>query len=113
MDALDMESTKYSEDTQKLGIVHYESRLSVFNVTKADYDVYNCKATNELGVDESPVRLDGTSKESISLFLGFALLIFHNWFDFVLPATLFFDKDSPHLSWVFFYSSEWKYLNLI
>ncbi len=62
MDALDMESTKYSEDTQKLGIVHYESRLSVFNVTKADYDVYNCKATNELGVDESPVRLDGTSK---------------------------------------------------
>ena len=38
--AIDMESTKFGEESEKLGIVRYESRLSVFNVTKADYDSY-------------------------------------------------------------------------
>ena len=60
--AVDMESTKFSEESEKLGIVHYESRLSIFNVTKADYDSYYCLAKNQLGEDRAPVKLDGTSK---------------------------------------------------
>ena len=60
--AIDMESTKFGEESEKLGIVRYESRLSVFNVTKADYDSYYCLAKNALGEDRAPIKLDGTSE---------------------------------------------------
>ena len=61
-EAVDVGSSRYSEEVEKLGIVQYESRLSVFNVTKADYDSYYCLAKNELGEDRAPVSLDGTSE---------------------------------------------------
>ena len=60
--AIDMESTKFGEESEKLGIVRYESRLSVFNVTKADYNSYYCLAKNQLGEDRAPVKQDGTSQ---------------------------------------------------
>lgn len=57
-----MSSTKFSAESEKLGLVQYESRLSVFNVTKQDYDSYYCRASNALGDDRAPVKLDGTSE---------------------------------------------------
>ena len=47
--------------------VHYESYLSVVNVTKEDYAAYVCVAKNELGQDSTTITLDGTSKLSYSL----------------------------------------------
>ena len=60
--AIDMESMKFGQESEKLGIVRYEPRLSVFNVTKADYDSYYSLAKNQLGEDRAPVKQDGTSQ---------------------------------------------------
>ena len=59
---LDTSSPKYKEDTKKLNIVRYESTLSVFNTSKADYATYTCVAKNELGEDRGSVILDGLSE---------------------------------------------------
>ena len=52
----------YSEHSIELGLVLYQSTLSVLNVSNDDYGSYTCQAFNDLGVDRRRIVLDGTSK---------------------------------------------------
>ena len=58
---LDLTGTKYSTESKKPGLVHYESFLLIHNTTKLDYGQYQCIATNDLGQDSHMITLDGTS----------------------------------------------------
>ena len=69
---LDTTSNKYIVGRSLVSNVHYESYLSVVNVTKEDYAAYVCVAKNELGQDSTTITLDGTSK----LFLLFDFLLY-------------------------------------
>lgn len=59
---IDPATDKYNVATSEVGLVQYQSILSVLNTDKPDYGPYTCIATNELGEDTSVINLDGTSK---------------------------------------------------
>lgn len=42
--------------------INYENILSIKNVEKADYGIYQCIVTNEKGEDRLAVHFDDTSK---------------------------------------------------
>ena len=59
-----MSGIRYNEETNKDSIVQYTSSLQVFNVTRDDYGVYACEASNALGTDRHNVNLTDTSRST-------------------------------------------------
>jgi Immunoglobulin I-set domain len=48
--------------TAQVGSLTYESTLMIHNTSKADYSLYKCIASNELGTDTALIALHGTSE---------------------------------------------------
>lgn len=53
------------EETTKIGLIDYESRLVIHNSSAADYDSYKCIARNDLGDDFNLISLDGISAPDV------------------------------------------------
>ena len=65
----ELKTSTVNDTFMKYEIIHdevkdyiiYHSHLVVFNVTKADYSRYQCKAFNDLGADVAQITLSGRS----------------------------------------------------